>query len=288
MESARVGLRHTRGTHHAVLERAIAVDRNHAAFAFVARTRLRRTAINSLRDRRDRLEPRPRAIFRAGPRPGGLGVGPRRRPRIIKTRSRGAPGTAAIRLLPGRDDVGLARGDEAIGIGRRKRATEANKLALKLVNTGLSRLQVIHWRGQAFLAAVSLVSRNPARDNILQHLVRVLAEDAVLLVGLRLGVGEEARQGLDGDDQLADIGGAGRRHLGQLVLDRGAQGSDQFVLEPVAGSQLVRVEAKQLCGLTAGAFEVISHDRNPSLWLVPWPGQPRPSERGQWLNRAFR
>ena len=118
MESARVGLRHTRGTHHAVLERAIAVDRNHAAFAFVARTRLRRTAINSLRDRRDRLEPRRRAIFRAGPRPGGLGVDRRRRPRIIRTGSRSAAEEIAIGLLAGRDDVALARGDDAIGGGR--------------------------------------------------------------------------------------------------------------------------------------------------------------------------
>jgi len=89
------------------------------------------------------------------------------------------------------------------------------------------------------------------------------------LVTLRLGVGEQLRQGLDGNDELAEIGRAGGGHLAQLVVDGGSQGGNQLAPQPVAGSQLVRLEAKQLCSLTAGAFEVISHDRNPSLWLVP-------------------
>src|SRR5262249_23118165 len=129
---------------------------------------------------------------------------------------------------------------------------------------------------------------NPAINDILHHLVGVAGIDALRGLGLRLRLGQEARQGVDGDDQLAEIGGAGRGHLGKLVVDGGSQGGNQLTPQPGAGSQLVRVEAKQLCSLTAGAFEVISHDRNPSLWLVPWPGQPRPSGRGQWLGRAFR
>jgi len=47
-------------------------------------------------------------------------------------------------------------------------------------------------------------------------------------LGLRLRLGQEARQCVDGDDQLAEIGGAGRGNLAQLVVNGGSQGGNQL------------------------------------------------------------